>query len=200
MQISPDRAVIPITIESDASSSAAAGAQNARRTQAVVSALRALGAGAQDIITEAYTVQPQWEYLPSKPPRRTGFRASMQVQLKISDLQRLGTWIDAALAAGASGIGNIQFDSTPMQSARQQALTLAVQHAQSDATALALAAGGALGMLLELSTQQSQLQPGLSTVVVSAARREAPETRFQTSLLQVRALVLARWAFIVSPR
>jgi hypothetical protein len=200
VQLEPDRAEIPIDIESDAPSSAAAGTDNARRTQAVIAALRRAGAAAADIATAGYTVQPQWVYPPSGPPHRSGYRASMELRLSVANLPHLGPWIDAALTGGASGIGNVQFNSSHLQDARQQALTQAVQHAQADARTLARAAGGSLGTLLELSTQEPGLQPGLQEVVVSAARREAPGTPFQTTHLRVQAVVFARWAFVAAPQ
>ena len=197
--ISPDRALVSIGIDSDAPTSAAAAADNARRTRAVVAALRAAGAAATDIRTQSYSVQPQWQYSPSAPPHRKGYRASMQLQLSVSNLPRLGPWIDAALSAGASGIGEVHFDSSQLPGAHQQALTLAVQHARADADTLARAAGGTLGTLLELSTQQPSFQPGLQEAVVTAERREAPDTSFQNTQLQVHASVLARWSFVSNP-
>jgi hypothetical protein len=199
VSISPDRALVSIAIDTDAPTSAAAAADNAGRMQSVVAALRAAGASATDIRTQAYSVQPQWQYSPSAPPRRKGYRASMQLQLTVSNLPRLGTWIDAALSGGASGIGEVHLDSSQLPKARQQALTLAVQHAQADAATLARAAGGTLGALLELSTQQPSFQPGLQEVLVTAARRESPETSFQNAQLQVHAVVLARWLFASNP-
>lgn len=197
--ISPDRALVSIGIESDAPTSAAAGADNARRTQAVMAALRAAGAAAADIRTQSYSVQPQFQYSPSAPPRRRGYRASMQLQLTVSSLPRLGPWIDAALSGGASGIGDVHFDSSQLPNAHQQALTLAVQHARADADTLARAAGGTLGTLLELTTQQQpSFQPGLQEAVVTAERREAPDTSFQNTQLRVHASVQARWSFVSS--
>lgn len=199
VQVTPDRAAVPIEIESDAPTSSAAGASNAKLTRAVVDALKRAGAGSADIATQGYSVQPQWQYSQSGPPKRSGYRASMQLQLTVSDLQRLGPWIDAALSAGASGVGNVQYDSSRLQAARQQALTLAVQHARSDAGTLAAASGGKLGDLVELSTQQPGIQPGvLQEAVVTAARREVGTT-FQGTQLQIHAVVLARWAFVAQP-
>lgn len=197
VRILPDRAVVSIAIESDAPGSAAAGAQNARRTQAVVSALRAAGATAGQIVTQAFSVQPQWQYSPNAPPHRTGYEASMQLALTVADLQRLGPWIDAALAAGATRIGNVQFESSQLQSARQQALAMAVEHAHADADTLARAAAGRLGALLELSTSGAVMPPGPRPLMLAAARAETatPGTSFQATELQISASVQARWSF-----
>jgi len=197
VRIQPDRAIVSIAIESDAASSAAAGAQNARLTQAVVKALRAAGATSAQIVTQAYSVQPQWQYSPNAPPRRTGYEASMQLALTVPDLQRLGPAIDAALSAGATRIGNVEFESSQLQSARQQALAMAVEHAHADAETLARAAGGRLGALLDLSTSGAVMPPGPRPLMLAAGRAEVstPGTGFEATELQISASVQARWRF-----
>ena len=54
---------------------------------------------------------------------------------------RAGRIVDAALAAGANNVGSIDFFLADPSEAEDQALTLAVHNAESDAQTIALAAG-----------------------------------------------------------
>ena len=195
VDVTPDRATLLIAIDSQGATGAAAGADNARTTQAVIRALQAAGVPTPAISTAGYSVEPQWQYPLSKPPQRVGYQASTLLRLSVQSLPKLGPWIDTALSAGASRIDAVRFDSSDMPDATRQALTLAVRHARADADALALAAGGRLGPLEELTMQP---EPGTGPVrpLFASARIASPSTRIEAPQLQVNAVVAARWRFL----
>lgn len=197
--VDPDHAILVVAVESEGSTSATAGADNARLTKAVRTALVDAGAAANEVSTMNYSVQPKWQYSSSAPPRRTGYQATTTLRLTVARPSLLGSWIDAALSAGASRIDNIQFEPKDEVGARQQALTLTVANARVDAETLAKAAGGVLGPLQEMSTQQTAFRPGLEEVVVTAAKRTAEETNIQPRQLRISAAVIARWSFEPRP-
>lgn len=91
--------------------------------------------------------------------------------------------------------GNITFESDSVEMGRRTALAQALAKARSDAEALATAAGGSLGRLLEVSARPGFL-PGaqLEAVVVNAyAGRSAPA--ITPPDVVVRVSVQARWEF-----
>lgn len=109
------------------------------------------------------------------------------------DLARVGAVIDAALGAGATNISGIRFESTRREPARLEALAKAVQAARREAEAIARAAGGRLGALLEASTAGPVLYAPRAEM---ALRTMAADTPIAPPALEVTATVTARWAFV----
>ncbi len=193
--VAPDRAVFVIMIDSDAASAATAGADNARIHAEVTAALINAGAHPDQISSIGYSLEPRPQYnLNPTPP---GYRVTSSIRVEMSRLDRLGAWIDAVLAAGATRIGQIQFEPKDPQAARQQALALAVRNALADAEAMAMAAGGALGPLEELSTQSPSprpIGPIMPLAAVAEARRDE-QTEIRPPELRVEAVVTGRWGY-----
>jgi uncharacterized protein YggE len=73
-----------------------------------------------------------------------------QVRATVGDLEILGGVIDAAVAAGATGIGNLRFRASDDSAATSEARREAVLGAEATASELADAAGVELAGLLSL--------------------------------------------------
>jgi uncharacterized protein YggE len=106
----------------------------------------------------------------------------------------VGRLIDAALSKGANEISGLQFFSSRADSVRRVALANAVVQAKGEAEALAKAAGGTLGMLLELSTATSAIRPMFEPrMAVAKAGASTPvepgEQTFSVS-------VTGKWSFV----
>ena len=125
IKISPDRATIQISVQTRAATAAAAAADNANKQQSVMTALRALGLGNDQLSTINYNVYPEQRYEQGKEPV-----------------------IDAALSHGANMITSLQFYASNTETARRTAITSAVEKARADAEVAARAARGSLGTLL----------------------------------------------------
>jgi uncharacterized protein YggE len=186
-----------IVIDSDSSSAATAGTDNARIHAAVMAALTSAGARADEISTIGYSLEPRPQYNLNSAPAPASYRVSSSVRVEMSRLDRLGAWVDSALAAGATRIGQIQYEPKDPQSARQQALTLAVSNAHADAEAMAKAAGGALGPLQELSVQPANPRPigPLLPLAAAEVRRSAEQTEIQPPELRIEVVVTGRWGY-----
>lgn len=197
--IAPDEASLQISVETQAATAAAAGADNARRYAAVHTALLSAGVAAGDLTGGGYEVQPVWQYV-NGIQTRNGYRAVNSVRLHVTQLDKLGNLIDAALAAGATNVSDPEYETKQQSQARQQALTLAVANARADAEVLAKAAGGTLGALEELSTQTPGIEPGTQMLTLTAQKRANVPTEISSAQLQISAEVNARWAFLANPR
>jgi uncharacterized protein YggE len=77
------------------------------------------------------------------------------VEVRVHDLKRVARVLDAALAAGAQKLTTLQFSSTRVQQAGQEALKEATQQARRNAELMAEAGGGKVGRPLELTTEKS---------------------------------------------
>jgi uncharacterized protein YggE len=197
-RISPDRATIFIGVQTKAATAAVAAADNARRQRAILDTLKAAGLASEQLSTINYSVSPEMQYSPNgaTPPRVTGYTVSNTVRADVRRLDDVGKIIDAALAKGANEISSLQFFSSRADSVRRSALSLAVANARADAEALAKAAGGSLGQLLELSSSEG---PGRPVPIMMARMAEAKvATPVEAGEQTFSASVTARWAFVAN--
>lgn len=77
------------------------------------------------------------------------------VVVRVRDMKRAGRVLDAALAAGAQKLVSLQFSSSRVQQAGQDALSEATRQARRNAELMAEAGGGKVGRPLELTTEKN---------------------------------------------
>jgi uncharacterized protein len=199
VEITPDRALMSFTVETRGKTAAAAGAENARIQAAVLDTLRKLGIAAPQMRTQGLTINPEYEY-PKDGVRPTvvGYQARNTVQVEVRQLARAGGLIDAGLASGATGVGGLRFFASSTEAARREALRNAVTRARADAEAIASAAGGTLGSVLEIQVDPAFDAPigydAAPMMLMKEARAEAP-TQIEGGVLKVRVTITARFAF-----
>jgi uncharacterized protein YggE len=196
IHVAPDRATVLITIETHASSAAAASSANSEVTNSTIKAVRAAAAAQDTVTTESYMVMP--DYKNNKP---SGFQARNTVRVRLQDITRVGPVVDAALAAGATQVPQVQFTSSASLSARRQAIRLAVAEARMDAEALADAAGGSVGKLLSVTTggnfgiSSARLESVVVTGLAASTGGYTPPPMIPNDVV-VPAIVNARWEFL----
>jgi uncharacterized protein YggE len=159
-KVTPDRATLLINVQTRALTAVEAASENARKTRAVLDALSKLGLPKEQLSTEGYTVYPEMRYdREGGNPRVTGYVVTNMVRAETRRPEQVGTMIDAALSGGANMINSLSFHASSIDEPRRQAIAAAVANARADAEAMARAAGGSLGPLLELSTQGPTIPP-----------------------------------------
>jgi uncharacterized protein YggE len=151
IKVSPDRATIQISVQTRATTAAAAAAENATKTQSVLAALRSLGLTNDQLSTINYNVYPDQRYDPGKDPVIVGYNVTNTVLVDVRKLNQVGPVIDAALSHGANMVNSLQFYASNTETARRAAIATAIEKARADAEAAAKAAGGSLGTLLEIN-------------------------------------------------
>jgi uncharacterized protein YggE len=201
-RVTPDRAQIFIGVQTRAATAAQAGADNARKTRAVIDAVKARGIPAEQIATSEYNLYPEYDHREQpregpQTPRVIGYVATNTVRVEVRRLDQVGAVIDAALAAGANMVNTIQFFASNVDVARRAALAEAVSRARGDAAALATAAGGSLGALLELNTQSPPVRPlygGERAMRLDAGA--AAQTPIEPGQQTLTVWVSGRWALL----
>jgi hypothetical protein len=196
-KIASDRATVMVAVETRAKTAAEAGQMNARKLKAVQDTLTRLGVQRDQIATVQYSVTPDWRY-ENRTQRLAGYVASNTLRIQIRKLETVGSLIDAALAAGATNINSVEFTASAVDSARRVAITAAVAQARADAEAMARAAGGSLGPLLEMNTQDMGPRPMMQQAYMRAPKAESAdvETPITPGEQTIMATVFARWQFI----
>lgn len=182
-------------VQSRATTVAQAANDNARRQRAIIDTLRAMGFGSDQISTVNYNVSPEMQYPPNQSPKVTGYVVTNTVRVSLRRIEDVGRTIDAALAKGANEVSGIQFTSSRADSARRAAISEAVANARADAEAMAKAAGGSLGALIEVASGVEPIRP-FEVSVARAKMAAAAPTPIEPGQLTVSATVTARWTFV----
>lgn len=195
--LSPDRASVRAGVAASASRAADASASASARIRVVVDSIVALGIPRDSARIVGWNVGPDYD---PQSRRITGYTARASIQVTVRDLAMLGRALDAILGAGVSGLEGVSFQSDSADSGRRQALVKAFADARAQAEALAGAAGGRLGRLVQLSTEtMREIQPMQSGMMMAAGRVGAMPISQED--IEVQATVLARWELRVgTPR
>jgi len=199
--VKPDMADFTVEIKSDAKSADRAAADTAEKYQAVQSALRKAGVVSEDAVTAGFTVSPKWEWEPSASKNvLKGYSARHSIKVKVRSLGTIGHIIDAVVQAGSNEVQNITFSSSRYALLRQEALSLAVGNARREGETMARAAGGHLGQLIEVSTDQPSYRE--RPYMEAVAMRVAPApvtTELAPADQEISVTINSRWRFIASP-
>ena len=195
IKVSPDRATIQVSVQTRASTAAAASAENANKQQAVLSALRALGLGNDQLSTVNYNVYPEQQYEQGKEPAIIGYNVTNTILVEVRKLSQVGPVIDAALSHGANMISSLQFFSSNTEAARRSAIAQAIDKARADAQAAAQAAHGSLGSLLEISVNAFSAPPPRPMVMFKTATAAQADTPINPGEDTVSVDVNTRWKF-----
>ena len=114
----------------------------------IIAALDGLGIKKDDIKTEAYALNPQYDYVEGVS-RIAGYGASQKLSIKVSDIinnaDKVSQVVSTAGSATANEVMGIEFTVSNMNDLKQQAKILAIGDAKNKSEGLARAAGVKLG-------------------------------------------------------
>jgi len=148
-KVEPDVAVLVIAVVTQSSQAIDAQQENARKSEAVGSAVKAIAGANAEIKTSDYTLQPQYDYRDNRLPKIIGYDARNSVTVTLSDLKNVGAVIDAASRAGANNIQSVSFMLRQTSPARGAALHDATKQAMNKAQSIAEALGGRVLRVVE---------------------------------------------------
>jgi uncharacterized protein len=201
-KVTPDRASVLVNVQTRAANAAAAAADNASRTKAVLDALTKLGLSREQLGTEGYTVYPEMTYdKDGRVSRVTAYVVTNTIKAETKRPEQAGAIVDAAIGAGANMINSLSFFASSIDEARRQAIALAVASARADAEAMARAAGGMVGELVELSTNGPTAAPRpMYDMAARGKVMQAEPTPINPGQQTINVFVNARWRFVPASR
>jgi uncharacterized protein YggE len=150
VQAQPDTAIVTIAVVTQSKSALEAQQENARRSDAVQRAVKAVAGPGAEIKTSGYSLQPQMDYRPNVSPTITGYVARNAVVVTLNDLTKVGAVIDEAARAGANNIDSLSFTLRQDREVRARALSDAARAALDKAQAIARSLGGRVIRILEV--------------------------------------------------
>ena len=149
MKAQPDAATVVLSVITQNAQALNAQADNARKSEAVIQALKASAGADPEIKTSDYSLQPQYDDRDNKLPKIIGYEARNSVMVTMGDLSKVGAVIDAASQAGANSVENVSFILRDNSPARGQALAEASRQAMAKAQSIAQAMGGRVVRVVE---------------------------------------------------
>lgn len=176
-QAAPDLATVDMGVTTEGPSAAEALAANSGAVKAIMDRLAAAGVEGRDIQTSNLSLSPNWTSTPDGAGSViSGYVAMNMLSVRVRDLTKLGTVLDAVVTDGANTLNGITFglqDPKPVMTAARKD---AVADARARAEELAAAAGVTLGRLVSI-TEGSAFQ--------------APQPMYRQSMAQDAAVPVA---------
>jgi uncharacterized protein YggE len=193
VHIAPDIGILEFEIVTTGENSLSVSEEAAAIYQGAVETLRDFGFGDDEIRTTQFSVSEKSE---RKPPSNDlvnlGFVANHKFRIEIRDFSAIGKLVNAVVGVGVKNLSKLEFESSEIGDAQQQALASAARSARQQAAIMAEAAGGHLGDLLEMESERyHEVVPAMA----GGGPSSVPVT-IVPSFIVVRASVSARWEFL----
>ena len=145
----PDTALITFAVVTQAKDALAAQQENAKRSEAVKTAVEAVTQNSQaEIKTSNYNLAPDYDYSGAQT-KISGYDVTNSVTISIRDLSQVGNVIDAATKAGANSVEGVKFVIGDNSSKQGDALALATTQAMAKADAIAKSLNGRIVRVVE---------------------------------------------------
>lgn len=155
VELEPDIARVNIGVRSQSPSVSEALAENSANAEAVIQRLLDLGVEQQDIKTQNLNIHRQQNQPgPEGEPADT-FVVENTIAVTVRDLDSLGEILSAVVAEGANTIHGVTFDIEDRDAAIEEARSLAIADAQSQAEAIAEVADVELGSIQTINFDRS---------------------------------------------
>ncbi len=146
----PDIATVTVGVQTQGNTAKQVQNDLNQKINGVSSSMKQLGVDEKDIQTSNYNIYPTYDYTNSKQ-RITGYQASTNLIIKVRDLDKANTVVDAATENGANTISGISFDVSDKSKAENEARQKAFQEAHTKAEMAAQIAGFRLGRVINYS-------------------------------------------------
>ena len=149
VNVTPDRVLIQLGVQSNATTPQKVETVNSTTINRVIHALKAQGIEEKEIVTDWYVIEPIYEDYSSLYIK--GYRINNIVAITLSDISKVNEVIIAALNAGANQVVNVEFYLSNLRKYRDQAREMAMKAAQEKAQDLASAAGAETGCVMNIN-------------------------------------------------
>jgi uncharacterized protein YggE len=189
----PDRVLITLGVMSEAATAREALDANTAALRKVIDTLKGEGLGDRDVQTSDFSVGPRYEYTQDgKPPKLVGYQVSNTVNIRVTDIAKLGTILDKAVGEGSNQIHGIRFEVSDADVRLDEARKTAVANARRMAELYATAAGASLGQVLKI--EEAAYNPGPIPMMRQTAAAEAAPVPIEAGEQTLQVMVTITYA------
>jgi len=190
----PDIATISAGVGSEAPTAVEAMRINAREMSAVIARIKALGIDEDDIQTTGVSLNARYDYnRQTQKQVFRGYNVSNRVSVKLRDVDRTGSVLDALVEAGATDIGGPNFSIGDDTAAKAQAREAAMKTAKERALQYATWSGFTGVRLLEISESVSVSNPRPMMRAAMASDAVAESTPIQPGMIATGVTITVKY-------
>jgi len=153
----PDLAITSFSVVTEAKTVAEAMSENTTKMNAVISGVKGQGVEDKDLKTINFNISPHYEWYdksllyPSGRRTLTGYDITQTLQVKIRDMEKIGTIIQTAVDAGSNEASDLQFTIDKEDELKNQAREQAIEKTKAKAESLAKQLGVKLVRIISFS-------------------------------------------------
>ena len=190
--VESDLAIVTVGVQETSKDVLAAQSTVNEKIAAIKQALLDAGVQESEINTDSINIYANYDYSDNTEVI-VGYTARNSLSVRTTDMDNVGSLIDAAFAAGANTLDNVQFTVQDDTQAREQALTMAVEDARRKADVLASAAGLQVASIERISeggvSVYDSMRNYAADTVMAAEESGGAGTLVQAALVSVDATV-----------
>jgi uncharacterized protein YggE len=156
----PDKARVQLTVQKSNPSMEKARADAVAVVEKFLALTKRLGIDPKKVRTTSAIVNPEyrWEQQTNRQIL-TGYMVQRQLEVELTDLDKLGALIEGAVDAGVNNVAPPILDSSKRLDLNRQALAAAARDAEATARAIAETLGVRIGALRELTAADATPPP-----------------------------------------
>jgi len=139
----PDLALTSFSVVNEAKTVEKAMTENTSKMNAVIEAVKSQGVDEKDLKTTSFRINPRYDYIeqgsiyPTRKRVLSGYEISQSLQVKIRDMEKIGSIIEKATAAGSNQVGDLQFTIDDQEALKAEARSQAIVKAKEKAKSIA---------------------------------------------------------------
>ena len=176
VSVKPDRARLNLAADALNSDLKTAESQVNAIVRAYLAEAKSLGAKDEQISTAGISINPEYVWDDKlRQQKLVGYRARRDIEVVISDLDKLGDYVLRATKAGVNHVSPPQLESSQSEALERQALAKAALDAQAKAKLLADTLGVKLGSVHSVRANEAIAPPAPMMVKTMAMRAEAAD-------------------------
>ena len=190
--VESDLAIVTVGVQETSKDVLEAQSTVNEKIAAIKQALLDTGVEESEINTDSINIYANYDYSDNTEVI-VGYTARNSLSVRTTDMNNVGSLIDAAFVAGANTLDNVQFTVQDDTQAREQALTMAVEDARRKADVLASAAGLQVASIERISeggvSVYDSMRNYAADTVMAAEESGGAGTLVQAALVSVDATV-----------
>ncbi len=148
VSVVPDRIIVRLGVETRGTELATAKKANDAAVKSVLAVIQSLGVERRDVQTSSLQTEPLFDY--GSGLVRTGFAVRQGLWVTLKDPARGEDLVGRAIAAGATNVQGIDYQTTEYKKHRMTARDLAIRAAREKAEAMAASLGRTVGPALRI--------------------------------------------------